>query len=142
LHHNETCVALFDVKNEKQATSTLFVSAASTFKGCSISDCIASSSHGLTWRDISCNARSFATNDRQRQVLTGLYRLDVFGARAFFALAFGKGHFLPFAQFLERDPLEARRMEKQVFPLACVDEPKALVRQLLDSAFRHFVRFP
>ena len=42
------------------------------------------------------------------KVLAELYRLDVFGTRAFRTLAFRVGHLLAFTQFLESDALEAR----------------------------------
>ena len=43
-----------------------------------------------------------------RQILAELYRLDVFGTRAFRTSAFGVGHLLAFVQFVETDALEAR----------------------------------
>jgi hypothetical protein len=57
-----------------------------------------------------------------------LYRFDVLGAWAFWTTAFSVGHFLAFMQFVETDALQARGVEKQVFFLPCIDEPKALVR--------------
>jgi VIT1/CCC1 family predicted Fe2+/Mn2+ transporter len=67
---------------------------------------------------------------------------DVLGAGAFLAAAFRVRHFLAFTQFVERHTLEARRVEKQVFFLARVDESVTLVRQSLDGTFRHFEHFP
>src|SRR6476660_505924 len=69
--------------------------------------------------------------------LSVLDRLDVLGARAFLAPALGEGHLLTFPQFAEADPLNARRVEEQVFFLARADETKTLVRQLFDRAFGH-----
>ena len=66
------------------------------------------------------------------------YWRDVLGTRAFRTLAFRVGHLLAFMQFVETDALDRRRVEKQVFVAARVDEPEALGDQLLDSAFCHF----
>ena len=63
--------------------------------------------------------------------------LDVLGTRAFLPHAFGVRHLLAFAQVIETDTLDRRRMEKQVFVSRRFDEPESLVHHLFDRAFGH-----
>ena len=45
--------------------------------------------------------------------------------------------FLTFAEVIEANTLNGRRMEKQIFSRPGVNKAKTLVRQLLDAAFSH-----
>ena len=71
------------------------------------------------------------------QVLAELYRLDVLGTRAFRTLAYGIGDLLAFMQGLETDALEGRCVEEEVFVAISLDESEVLVREFLDTTFRH-----
>jgi hypothetical protein len=44
-------------------------------------------------------------------------------------------------QIFEPDPFNGRHVKEEIFPAACVDETKTLVRQSLDSAFGHAGRY-
>ena len=66
-----------------------------------------------------------------------LDQCDVFSTWAFGTPAFGIGHFLTFAQFVETDALQTRGVKEQILFVPGVDETVTLIRQLFNRAFSH-----
>ena len=71
-------------------------------------------------------------------------RLDqfhVFGSWTFRALAFGERNALTFAKLLKAYAIKTRLVKEHVFASPRVNKSESFVRQSLDRAFSHFVRF-
>jgi hypothetical protein len=68
-----------------------------------------------------------------------LDRLDVFRTGTFGSVTFGERDFLAFVKVVKADSLYGRRVEKQIFSSAYLDESESLVSQLLNCAVGHFV---